>query len=372
MKSKKNVIKLIIFIVIILLFGIIGTLYEKNISVKTYVDKYIFHKEKYENNLPNILIETNNDANIYAYNGNIISLKNNTLTVYNEFGNEEYTLDIEISNPIFSTSGNYLAVGEKQGTNVYVINGKNIVWHENLEGQISNLKINSEGYLMVVTTGTIYKNIIQTFNNKGKELFRNFIQSTYIVDMDISPDSKYIAIAEVNSSGILVQSYIKIISIEKAASGEQDAFTYKKEGKPGDLVVNIKYQSKDRLVVIYDNHIETIKDNNTNEINFSEEDVSFVDLNNKIIKILNRDSQVIMQIINNDLTSIKEYTIQEPKALYVSDSVIALNLGTEILFYNNSGWLIKKYYANQEVNKIVLCGDLAGIVYNDKIELISL
>ena len=372
MKNRKNLIKLIIFIIIILIFGIIGTLYEKNSNVRTYIDKYIFHKEKHENNLPSILIETNNDANIYAYNGNIISLKNNTLTAYNQFGKEEYTLEIEVSNPIFSANGSYLAIGERQGTNIYVINGKNIAWHENLEGQITNLKINAEGYLMVVTTGTIYKNIIQTFNNKGKELFRNFIQSTYIVDMDISPDSKYIAIAEVNSSGILVQSYIKIISVEKVINGEQEAFIYKEDGEPGDLIVNIKYQSKDRLVIIYDNHIETIKDNKTNKIYFSDEDVSFVDLNDKIIKILNRNSQIIIQVVNNDLTNIKEYNIQEPKALYVSDGVIALNLGTEILFYNNSGWLIKKYYANQEVNKIVLCGDLAGVVYNNKIELISL
>ena len=56
----------------------------------------------------------------------------------------------------------------------------------------------------------------------------------------------------------------------------------------------------------------------------------------------------------------------------VSDNAIALNLGNEILFYNNSGWLTKRYYADQEVNKIVLCDDVAGIIYNEKIELVSL
>lgn len=372
MKNKKNIIKLIIFIVFIVILGILGTLYEKNESVRGYVDKYVFRKEKYENNLPNILIETNNEENIYAYNGNIIILKNNRLKAYNQFGNEVFSLDIEISNPIFSSSNNYLAIGEKNGTKLYVINGKNIIWGDSLEGNILNLKINSSGYLMVSTTGTIYKNVIQVFNNKGKELFRNFIQSSYIVDMDISPDSKLIAIAEANCSGIVVQSYIKIISVDMASEGKQDAIVYNKEAKQGDLIVNIRFQNKDRLLAIFDNHIESIKDNNSNELDFSNEDVSFLDLNNKIVKILNKESHFIMQIISNDLIDIKEYNIQEPKALYVSDNVIALNLGTEIWFYNNSGWLIKKYYANQEVNKIFICNDLAGIVYNDKIELISL
>ena len=56
----------------------------------------------------------------------------------------------------------------------------------------------------------------------------------------------------------------------------------------------------------------------------------------------------------------------------MSDKTIALNLGSQILFFNNSGWMIKKYYANQEINNIVLCDGLAGIVYNDKVELVSL
>ena len=79
-----------------------------------------------------------------------------------------------------------------------------------------------------------------------------------------------------------------------------------------------------------------------------------------------------MQIINDDFKNTKEFEIMEPKSMSVANNSIALNLGNEILFYNNSGWLIKRYYADQEVNKIVLSDGMAGIVYNNKIELISL
>ena len=60
------------------------------------------------------------------------------------------------------------------------------------------------------------------------------------------------------------------------------------------------------------------------------------------------------------------------KTLYSNEQKIAINTGSEIHFIGLNGWLIKKYFASQEINKIVLSDDLAGIVYNDKIELISL
>ena len=207
----------------------------------------------------------------------------------------------------------------------------------------------------------------------GTELFRDFIWSTNVVDIDIAPSNKYVAVAEVNCSGILIQSNIKIISIEKATKHEtEDAVIYKSSAKEGALIINMQYQTGDRLIAVYDNHIESICDNEVEEIDYSQEDVSFVDVNNKIIKIVNKNSKIVLQVISNDLKDIKEYEIEELKALSVYENVISLNLGTEIRFYNNSGWLIKKYYTNQEVNKITISNNLAGIIYNDKIELISL
>lgn len=372
--NKKKVIKLIITILIIAFMFVMGVLYENNNNIRDFLDKYVFLKEKHENDLPKITITSSSDIKTYAYKGNILILKNNLLTAYNLNGNEEYTLDIEISNPIFKSSGNYLCIAEKNGKKIYVISDKNIMWQKDLEGNISDVTINSNGYLAVATTGTIYKTIVQTFDNKGEELFKNFMSSTYVIDMSISTDNKKLAIAEINFSGIIIQSNIKIVSIEKAKNGEKDAIFYTQTNTEGDLIVNIKYQSKDELVCVYNNHIELIKNETSTIISdFSKEETLFVDLNNKIIKIIKLNSQIYLKVmVSSSPESAKNYEIFEPKEIYVSDEVVAINLGSEILFYNNSGWLIKRYYASQEINKIVLCDDLAGIVYNDKIELVSL
>ena len=370
--NKKKIISLIIIILIIVFLTVMGILYENSNGVRNFLDKYVFFKEKYENNLPKIAITSSSDISTYAYKGNILILENNLLTSYNSNGKEEYTLDIEITDPIFESSGNYLCIGEKNGKKLYVISDKNIIWQKDLEGNIVDITINSDGYLAVATTGTIYKTIVQTFNSKGEEQFKDFLSSTYVIDMSISPDNKKLAIAETNFSGIMIQSNIKIVSVEKAKKGEKDSIIYTQTNTEGDLIVNIKYKNKDELVCVYDDHIEIIKGEVNSIISdFAQEETLFVDLNNKIIKIIKRDSQIYLKVMD-DAESTKEYEISEPKEICISDENIAINLGSEVLFYNNSGWLIRRYYASQEINKIVLCDDLAGIVYNDKIELVSL
>lgn len=370
--NRKKLIVLIVIVVLAILFLIAGIVYEKNTSVRNFLDKYVFFKEKYENDLPKIAITSSSDINTYAYKGDVLILKNNLLTAYNSNGNKEYELDIEISEPIFETAGDYLCIGEKNGNKLYMISNKNINWQKKLEGTIEDITLNSNGYVSVATTGTIYKAVIETFDNTGELLFTDFLSSTYVIDMSLSPDNKKLAIAEANFSGIMIQSNIKEISIEKAKNGDTESIEYKQTNTNGDLIVNIKYLNKNELACIYDNHIEVIKDGtSTNISDFSKEETLFADLNNKIIKIIKQDSKIYLKVITNEEHT-KEYEISEPKEIVVSDEVTAINLGSEVLFYNNSGWLIKRYYASQEINKIVLSDSLAGIVYNDKIELVSL
>lgn len=370
--NKRKIILFIILGIIIVLFAVMGTLYEKNEATKNFLDKYIFLKEKHENNLPFIAINGAEEHNIYAFKENIYILKDNNLKIYNKNGSEEGTLEVSVSNPIFQSDGDYLCIVEKNGKKLYVFNNKNILWQKDFENNISDIEINSNGYLAVSLTGTIYKTIIQVFDNKGKDLFTTFISSTYVVDMELSEDNKYLAIAEANFSGIILQSNVKIISIDKAKSGDKDYVEYTFSNKNGDLITNIKYQTKYELSCVFDNHIELInKDVNSTISNFEKEDVLFVDVNNKIIKIIKEQDKIYLQILNNS-GLFKNYEVKEPKSMYISNEIIALNLGSEVLFYNNSGWLIKKYYASQEINNIVLCDGLAGIVYNEKIELISL
>lgn len=374
-KRKRNIVKIVVIVIIFLLIAILGTLYENNEKVQDFFDKYIFRKDIEENNLPSILTEEKNAVKAYSYNGKILTLNKNVLSVYNEYAKEEYNLNIEITNPIFASEGKYLCIAERGGQKVYLISGERIIWQRNLEGEIADISINKHGYIAVNVEGESYKTIIEVFDTDGNGLFNMFLSSTYVIDTSITSDNKYLAIAEVDFSGIMVQSNIEIVSIEKAmADQEKDSIEYTYTATEGDLIINIEYDNENILSCIYDNKITKIENNEETIItNFNNENVLFADLNDDIIKVVkNENKEIDLQIINAKTGEITNYKIEEPKSIYTYEDVTAINLGTEVLFINNNGWLIKRYKSSQEINNIVLSNNIAGIVYSNKIELISL
>lgn len=381
--NKSKVWKLIavIFCVILIVATII--LYTTNENCREVLDKYVFRKEVNENRLPIIKIESGKNTNAYAYGKYITILDQNKLKLYNKAAHEEQTLDVEISSPIFESNGDYLGIAEKNGKKIYLINNKNIVWQKEIEGNISSININKNGYVSLIITGTSHKTVVQTFDSNGDELFKIFLSKTNVIDTDISSDNKYLAIAEVNFTGIVVQSTIKIISIEDAKNNSSDSIKYTHIASTDDLIINIKYHNKNNLVCMYDKHIDILnQDNNKQLLSFENENVLFSDINleSKVVKILKKSTGVFsaeaeMQIVNSATSNVTTYAIENvPKTIYIQDDMIAINLGTSVLFVNENGWLVKKYqsFNEKEIQGIVLCNNVAGIISKDKIEVVSL
>lgn len=379
--NKSKIIKLIIFVLVIAAIVTLTILYRNNENVRNFLDKYIFRKEVQSANLVKIDLETNKSAGVYAYEKYILVLEQNSLDFYNRFGNKDGNLDIQISTPLFASKGNYLCVAEKNGQKLYCIQNKNIVWQKDIEGEIKGININKNGYVSVIVSGTSYKSIIEIYDNNGKELFKRGLSTTTVIDTDISADNKYLAIAETNFSGVLIQSTIEIVSMENAAKKPDDAIVYKYDADSDNLVTNIEYQ-KDNLVCMYDKYIDIIKNKSVTKVfDYTSEDVLFagINLNSKIIKVLRKSKGFLgkefqMKIIdtNNPSNEIVYEIEQNPKGIYVSDNIICINLGTEVLFVNSTGWLMKRYKSSQEVQNIVFNSNIAGIISKNRIELISL
>ena len=379
--NKKKIAKLIVVIICIALIVSSIIFYIKNEEFRELLDRYVFRKEVYENNLPNIEIDSNKNISTFAYNKYISVLEENKLKIYNKTGREEIALDVEISTPIFEANGEYLGIAEKNGQKLYLVNNKNIVWQKDVEGKISQINVNKNGYMSIVISGTSHKAVIKVFDQNGNELFTYYLSTTSVIDTDISGDNKFLAMAEVNFSGIVPQSGIKIISIEEAKSNSSEAIKYTYLANANDLIINIKYQNKNELVCMYDEHIDVFKEGkNTELINLKDDDALFSDVNlsSKIVKVTKKSTGLFsaeseLQIINSNTKDFNFYAIESvPKTVLVQDNMIAVNLGTKALFINSNGWLVKKYQSSQEIQKILLCNDVAGIVSKNKIEIISL
>lgn len=374
--NKKKVVIVIVIPLLIILTVVCLILYQKNATVRAFFDQYIFRKNVTENTLPKFSTE---NAHSFAFNDYIVSLEKNVLTFYNKSATTLSSIDIEISDPIFRASGKFLCIAERNGSKVYLLSNKNIIWQKNIEGNISNITVNKNGYVAVSISDTTYKTICKLYNDNGNELFTTYLSKTYVIDFVISNDNKYLALAETNFSGIAIQSNIKIISIDKALSNNTDTIQYNYSAPISDFIINIQYCDNGNLACIYDNHIDIIKNNSTSEItNFQTSNILFADINYKLIQVEKINDGVLsskfeLQIIDSETLEKTTYPLdREPKSIEVFENIIAINFGTEVLFINNSGWLIKNYTSYQEVQSIILSNDLAGIVFKDKVEILSL
>lgn len=379
--KKKIIIATIIVIIIIALITTI-IIYIKNKDARNWIDKNILQKEKTQNNLPSIEIEEENNSNIYAFNKSIGILSKNNFTIYDNTGKKEKELTLEISKPIFNNNNRYTVVAEEKGQKLYLIADKDILWEREIEGNIAQITVNKNGYVAVTIVDTSYKTVIELFDSQGTSLFKTFLSSTRVVASSISEDNKYLAIAQVDTSGTMIQSNIKVMSIEDAKNKTENTIKKEYNGENNDLITNIKYQDKNKLLCMYTDQITEIKtDENVETIHeFKDKKISFasIELSNASVTIEEKSSGLftadsVANIINSDNKSTAIYTAEAvTKEIYTSGNIIALNLGSEVEFINTNGWLVKKYTAEQEITSIVLSNSIAGIVYRDKIEIISL
>lgn len=381
--NKKKLIILISIIVIILVAIIMSIIYSSNKSFRKFLDKYLFRKIVSEEKLVSIQIDYDSNVSVIGYNKYICVLAENMLRQYNSSGDLANEIKLEISNPVYHVNNKYLAISEKNSSKIHLISDTKILWEREVDGNVSKIDVNKNGYVSVMLTGTTYKSVIVTYDAKGNELFKTYLSSTTALDASISPDNQYLAFAEINTTGTLIQSNIKIVSIEKAKETPSDSIIYTYEAPSNSLVTNIEYQNKNRLVCIYDDAIHVIRDNQDEVIMKLQEDdkkINAADIKltgyvyrtvEKSTGLFQADTVIEMMNIDNKKETI--YTVEGvAKNVYCNDNVIAVNLGQEIAFINTNGWLIKNYISSQDIQGITIANGLAGIIYRDKVEIINL
>ena len=377
---KKN-LKVSIFILLGILLAIMIARYITDEDFRYTIDTKVLKKELEQNTLSTIEINSDSTPSIFAYDKYVAVLDKNTFNVYTQDGAKSATLDINISSPITHARGKYMIIAEEHGKKLYLINGNSVVWQNDIEGEIAGVNVNKNGYVSVIVTHTTYKSVIVLYAPDGKELFRSYLSSTYAICTDISDNNKYLAIGEVDYSGTIVKSNVKIISVALAQSKPKESVVNKYESATGEIVSNIKYQDKDIAVCVFNEYVQKVgTDSSEKCIDIDDNDL-FLDLGikNKIAIIEKQSSGLFsyeyqMKIKNINSSSENLYILKNdmPKSMLVSSELIGINLGTEVQIVNSSGMLLKTYKSNQEIKSLVIGDNIAGIVYKDKIELIGL
>ena len=379
-KLKKFAVFIIIIAIIIAILILI-IMYMCNMKFRMWCDDNIINKEILQEDTKSIELDGDENAQIYAYDKYICIFRKKNLEYYNEIGLKVATIELDINKAVFTSSGRYMVISEENGKTFYLICGKEVLFKNQEEANINQIHVSRNGYISIVMSNASYKSIVDVYDKSGKEIFKTNLVSSRVVDVSISQDSKYLAIAEIDLSGILIQSSIQIVSIELAQKNPQEAILGKYQVEADKLITNIEYQEKDKLICMYNDSIEIFENENSTElVNLMDKKLSFMTINlNNNVAILEEistgqyTSDTYVNLINLKTLKRRQYIANDvAKSLKTSENRMAINFGTELHIISKSGILIKKYISQTEINDIVMTDSLVGVIYRDKIQIINL
>ena len=381
-KEKIKKLALLISLLIILITIIVLIIvYIFNVQFRNWCDKHILGKEILQEDTREIEIDGDENPQVYAFDKYICLFRRKTIEFYNKVGTKVGEIETNINNAKFASAGRYLAICEQDGKEFYLIDGKEKVYENEVDGKISQINVSRSGFVSVVLSNNSYKSIVSVYNKEGKEIFKTNLVTSRVVDVSISQDSQYLAIAEVDISGILTKSTIQIVSIELAQTKPAEAIVYKYEVPEGKLIINVEYQEKQKLICMYNDSIEVLQEQKSSElVGFENRKTTFmtIELNNRIAILEEKTtgeytSDTYVNIINpENKREIQYITNGVVKSLHTSNKRIAINTGSELHIISTNGFLVKKYISSTEINDIVMTDSLVGVIYRDKIQIINL
>lgn len=380
LKTKKSS-KTFSFAIIIFFIVFLTARYITDEDFRKLIDVNILKKEVAESTLTTIDVDLESNSNIFAYDKYIAILSKNKLSKYTKDGKNVAQLDINISIPLVDSNGKYMVIAENNGQKIYLVSGTDIIWEKNVEGNITEVSVNENGYVSIIIKNTTYKSVIAFYDETGIELFRTYLSTNYAICTAISTNNKYLAIGEVDYSGTILKSFVKIISVEKAQKEPEKSIIYTYESENNEIITNINYQDKENAICMFNSYVQKVGISSNNRVYDIEEKDIFVDINLKdSIAIIDKQSSGLfsyeyeMNLKNNNNKSESLYILDRdvPKMMKVCSSNIALNLGNEVRIIDSNGWLIKKYTSNSQIKNLVIGNSIAGVIYKNKIEIIEL
>ncbi|MCI8310374.1 MAG: hypothetical protein HFJ45_09545 [Clostridia bacterium] len=372
--QKKTKTRIIISIVLTILIILVAA-YLTNNKFRNFIDNKFFNKQVKENFLDYIEINSDDNPTVFAYDNYIGVLSKNIFYIYNNKGNLENDLSINISSPLVYTNGKYVIISEKNGSNFYVINSTSLLWQGTVDGKINKININSNGYISAIASNSTYNSIVIVFNNNGDELFKTFFHSTYAMCSTISNSNEYIAIGEIDYSGTVIKSNIRIMSLANAE------LVYNFSAPSNEIITNINYIDKNIAICSFSGSIYKITTSSGDKVCDITDNILFanIDMKNTLALVEKQSSGLFSyeyQLKLKNLSSNNEnlYILNNsyPKQTTASGKIIALNYGTSVDIVNQNGTLKKNYTSSQQIKDVIVGEHIVGIVYKDKIEIIDL
>lgn len=208
---KKKKIKKFLLIVFVIFFAL-------TIIRPIKISNFLFHSVKSVLHKPNFPLKTNNNNNnksIKEFNGDLIILSNNDITILNDNGYVLSKFNHNFSNPLLYINDNRLIVYQDFSNHIFVYDKYMDFKKIELTDKISSASISKDGKIAYVTNSDKYLSEVVILNKDGKEIYRWYNAYEYIISVEFSNNSNEAYVNSIITKDGILNSVIYRINFSK-------------------------------------------------------------------------------------------------------------------------------------------------------------
>ncbi|MBQ5592204.1 MAG: hypothetical protein IIU80_04605 [Clostridia bacterium] len=231
-------------------------------------------------------------------NSNIYLLTSSKTTVLNQTAKEIMPKEHSYSKPAMKSKGARFIVYDLDSARYRIQNGSDITREGEAKGRIIAAALGKSGNYALATYSDSVQSVLTVYNSGGKELYVWNFKSERVIDISLSDNGKFAAVATVDAFNGEINSKVYVFSFksDKAVS----EFDYK-----GTAVVKVDYVKGTNIIVMGDNIRSYIKNNSKRK-----DDISFGSdiLYKYCITDTGRSAVVLSQYSSTSLSKLSVYS----------------------------------------------------------------
>ncbi|MDD3186200.1 MAG: DUF5711 family protein [Anaerostipes sp.] len=335
--------------------------------------------------IKNISEISDTTSNTFSYKKGVISLNEDGISYFDANGKSIWNKSFSIKNPVFSYCGDYIAVGNKKGNEVCVLDNEGKIKEFSVSYPITDIEVASQG-VVAVTLNNGDENYIEMYDMSQKKLVT--IKTTsetngYPMDIDLSEDGQNLAVSYLTIDGLKVKSRLAFYDFGEDGKEKEDRLIAGYDYM--DTVISkVKYMNHSTLCAIGDNKILLY---NTNQTPTKKKEI---EVTKNIASVSMTDSKFLIVTDQNQKNANEKYEMKlyNTSGNEIMDSKFSgeyshVSLGEhDILFCGNNNYFLysligKKLYESNTDQRIYVMSQTGKqgkylVTYNNKMQFLRM
>lgn len=301
------------------------------------------------------------------YDNGILVVNDNLMTLYTNTGKTTWSVPIQISEPILKVSGKKILIAEENGKKFELYNGKKSLYKKELENNIINANLSSDGDVTLVTERNYYKGSVSVYNKDGEEVFlRNFGTDSVLASAISKQRKLAVSLLSVDEK---VNSKIVFLDINKTDDGTSKVYE-------NTLVYDLDF-SGETLFAYCDDKIVALNKNSKEKWieEFGEKNLCYYnkDTSNNRLLLLDNSNEGEFILFNSSGITKKMRTDIIPEFCDVNSNKIIYNDERNLYLTKTNGDHLAKYTTSRDIYKTFFIDSKnVLVVYNSSIEFLKI